>query len=129
MVSSADYEANLNKVYAAASAALNEGGKILYVPTTPGGEAYNRTVSNACIKDVNAIAQRVLGGRPNVVMADLHDAVERACGGQSYARCKLQNTKDGHHFTPAGQTFTAVVVAHAIAPLLGPRWMSILRQL
>jgi hypothetical protein len=128
-VSAADYAKNLLAVYEAASAALNTGGKIVYVPTTPGGEAYSSTVSNPCIRDVNAIAQRVLGGKPDVVMADLHAAVDKACGGADYARCKLQNTHDGHHFTKAGQTFTAVVVAHAIAPLLGPRWMAILRQL
>ena len=128
-VSAAAYATNLLKVYEAASAALNPGGKIVYVPTTPGGEACNSTVSNPCIRDVNAIAQRVLGGKPDVVMADLHAAVTKACGGASYAKCKLQNTHDGHHFTKAGQTFTAVVVAHAIAPLLGPRWMAILKKL
>ena len=128
-VSAADYATNRLKVYEAASAALNPGGKIVYVPTTPGGEAHNSTVSNPCIRDVNAIAQRVLGGKPDVVMADLHAAVTKACGGASYEKCKLQNTHDGHHFTKAGQTFTAVVVAHAIAPLLGPRWMAILKKL
>jgi hypothetical protein len=137
-VSSTAYEANLEAVYTAASSALNAGGRIVWVETTPGGEAYSATVSNPCIKDVNAIARRVLGQKPNVVFADLHAAVDRVCGGSSYSSCKLQcnadapcawGAKGGHHFTKAGRTFTGVIVSHAIAPLLGPRWMDILRQL
>ena len=137
-VSSVDYEKNLQTVYATASSALNVGGKIVYVPTTPGGEAYASTVSNLCIRKVNAIAQRVLGHKPDVVFSDLHAAVDKVCGGSNYSSCKLQcnknapcprGAKGGHHFQPAGRTFTAVVVAHAVAPLLGPRWMEFLHGL
>ena len=39
----------------------------------------------------------------------------------SYAQCNLQ-LYDNVHFTEAGKQFCAVVVAKAVAPLLGPKW-------
>lgn len=51
---------------------------------------------------------------------DRYDAVVGVCG-EGFATCALQKPND-IHFTQAGRQFTAVVVAHSIAQLLGPRW-------
>ena len=50
------------------------------------------------------------------------------CGGEGYERCALQRPDDGVSLNAAGQAFSAVVVANAIAPLLGARWEAIYRK-
>jgi hypothetical protein len=41
--------------------------------------------------------------------------------GKPYATCNLQRWHDVH-FTSAGKQFCAIQVAHAVAPLLAPKW-------
>ena len=51
---------------------------------------------------------------------DLHGAVSTVCG-EPYAKCNLQRWENVH-FTDAGKQFCAVQVAHAVAPLVAPKW-------
>ena len=65
-----EYHQNLETVYAAASAGLAVGGKLLWVPTTPtGSNSYQ--IENSCVRQYNAIANKTLGPKPDVVIGDL----------------------------------------------------------
>lgn len=122
----ADYVNNLEAVYAVASAGLADGGKLVWVQTTPtGNNSYH--IEDSCVRQYNTLAQGLFKNKTNVVTADLYSAVTGVCG-QSFSDCALQKTSD-IHFTAGGRQFTAVVVAHAIAPLLGPKWANLTRSL
>ena len=133
-----DYLKNLAVVYAAASNALAPGGKILWVSTTPvpdlqPGKPQSFTCNitgsafNACVDAYNAAALRLLGSHPDVTVLDLNAAVLKTCG-KGYKRCNLQRWANVH-FTTAGKQFCAVEVAHAVAPLLAPRWAMLMPKL
>ena len=94
--------------------------------------------------DYNAAALELLGAKPDVQVADLNAAVLDVCG-KGYTACNLQRWQNVH-FTDAGKQvhacarapllhsllpaqlaspssqFCAVTVAHAVAPLLAPKW-------
>ena len=53
-------------------------------------------------------------------MLDLNGAVSAVCG-KPYKDCNLQLWHN-MHFTTAGKLFCAVQVAHAVSPLLAPKW-------
>ena len=115
-----DYVANLAAVYATASAGLAPGGKIIWIQTTPTSTNNSFHIENSCVKDYNDLAAKLFQNRTDCVIADLYSAVTGVCG-QVFSQCPLQKPKD-IHFNPAGRQFTAVVVAHAIARELGPKW-------
>jgi len=99
--------------------ALAPGGKIVWVETTPtGANRYN--ISNSCVSVYNGIAALLFANKTDVATADLYGAVTGVCG-QGFTSCALQNPGD-IHFTAGGRQFTAVIVAHAIARELGPKW-------
>jgi hypothetical protein len=125
------YVKNLGIIYQAARAALAPGGKILWVSTTPAPTADGATPQpftcgrsgsdfNSCIDDYNAAALTLLGSKPDVKVLDLNSAVSAVCG-KPYKACNLQLWHNVH-FTTAGKQFCAVQVAHAIGPMLAPRW-------
>ena len=129
-VTKAQYLKNLGAIYEVAAAALAPGGKILWVSTTPvptvGSAPQSFTCGlsgsafNGCVDDYNTAALALLGGKPNVEVLDLNAAVSDVCG-KPYESCNLQRWHDVH-FTSAGKQFCAVQVAHAVAPLLAPKW-------
>ena len=124
-VTQTQYVSNLGSIYRAARAALAPGGKILWVSTTPvssqpGTCGRSGAAFNSCIDDYNAAAVALLGGRPDIEVLDLNGAVSAVCG-KPYKACNLQ-LWDNVHFTTAGKQFCAVQVAHAIGPMLAPRW-------
>ena len=125
----ADYIRNLGLIYETASQALAPGGKIVWVTTTPvpTGMPVSSTCGvsgaafNTCVDDYNDAALKLLGLKPDVIVADLHNAVLDVCGA-GYKTCTLQRWGDVH-FTDAGKQFCAVVVAKNVAPLLAPKWV------
>ena len=125
----ADYIKNLGIIYETASQALAPGGKIVWVTTTPvpTGMSVSSTCGisgaafNTCVDDYSDAALKLLGLKPDVIVADLHNAVLDVCGA-GYKTCNLQRWGDVH-FTDAGKQFCAVVVAKNVAPLLAPKWV------
>jgi len=99
----------------------------VWVPATLAGTDSAANASNACVSEYNAIGARVFGSEGSAVHVGLDKALEETCGGERFSSCSLQGFEDGG-LSEAGKTFGAVVVAHAIAPLLGPRWQAIYRQ-
>ena len=93
----ADYIRNLGVVYEAASRALAPGGRIVWVTTTPvpSGMPVSSTCGvsgaafNTCVDGYNGAALKLLGPKPDVVVADLHSAVLDVCG-VGYKTCNLQ---------------------------------------
>jgi len=121
----AEYIKNLNTIFEAASGSLAPGGKIVWVTTTPVSNTFpvcNLTgdAFNQCVDEYNQAALELAASRKDIVVADLNEAVRDVCG-QDYATCNLQRY-DNVHFTDAGKQYCAVVVAKAVAPLLGPKW-------
>lgn len=124
------YTKNLGVIYTAASKALSPGGKILWVSTTPvptvGTQPHPFTCGrsgssfNTCVDDYNGAALTLLSGKPDVKVLDLNEAVSVVCG-KPYESCNLQLWQNVH-FTTAGVQFNAIQVAHAVAPLLAPKW-------
>lgn len=136
-MSKADYVKNLAIIYEVAHGALAEGGKIVWVTTTPisGGAAKGAPGSegtgcnqwgnfSSCIDDYNAAANGVFAGKADVVTADLNAAVRDVCGQGAYEQCALQRWSNVH-FTTAGKQFCAIHVAKNIAPLLAPKWAAL----
>jgi len=124
-VPKAEYIKNLNTIFEAASGSLAPGGKIVWVTTTPVSNTFpvcNLTgdAFNQCVDEYNQAALELAASRKDIVVADLNEAVRDVCG-QDYATCNLQRY-DNVHFTDAGKQYCAVVVAKAVAPLLGPKW-------
>ena len=76
------------------------------------------------MKQYNGLAETLFKTKPDMVLSDLYSAVIGVCGEFDTGYCALQNRND-IHFTSAGRQFSAVVVAHAVAPLLGPKWASL----
>ena len=132
-VTKAQYIKNLGIIYSAAHTALAPGGKILWVSTTPvptvgtAPQAFTCQRSgadfNGCVDSYNAAALALLGSKPDVEVLDLNAAVSAVCG-KPYAACNLQLWQNVH-FTTAGKQFCAAQVAHAVAPLLAPKWDSL----
>ena len=124
----AEYVKNLGDIYAVARSALSPGGKILWVSTTPvptvdsGGLQCGLSGAdfNRCVDERNTAALALLGSKPGVAVLDLNAAVAAVCG-KPYEACNLQRWQNAH-FTTAGKQFCAVQVAHAVAPLLAPKW-------
>jgi hypothetical protein len=125
-----DYIQNLATIYEAAHSSLAPNGSIVWVTTTPHsttqadcgltGQAFN-----ACIDDYNAAALELLGKKPDVKVCDLNAAVVSVCGkGYGKGECNLQRYENVH-FTDAGKQFCAIEVAHAVAPLLAPKWLTL----
>ena len=89
-VTKAQYVQNLGVIYNAAHTALAPGGTILWVSTTPvptvGVAPQKFTCGrtgadfNGCVDDYNAAALTLLGGKPDVQVLDLNDAVSAVCG-------------------------------------------------
>ena len=130
----ATYARNLGVIYEKASKALATGGKLLWVSTTPvpsvGSMAAQSftcgrsgTAFNKCVDDYNSAANELLGGKADVRVLDLNGAVSAVCS-KPYETCNLQRWHNVH-FTTAGKQFCAVQVAHAVAPLLAPKWNSL----
>ena len=126
----ADYVRNLAVIYEAAHAALAPGGKIVWVTTTPHSVTQTDcgitgAAFNTCIDDYNAAALALMGAKPDVEVCDLNAAVVAVCG-KNYGKgaCNLQRYEDVH-FTDAGKAFCAIEVAHAVAPLLAPKWLKL----
>jgi hypothetical protein len=123
------FENSLRHIMDAAAQSLNGGGKIVWIPSTLAGAGSAASASNACISEQNAIGRRLVSGskKLNAVAVDLDTALQDACGGHGYKSCSLQRLEDGS-LSESGKAFSAVIVAHAIAPLLGPRWEAVYRQ-
>jgi hypothetical protein len=117
----ANYSANLAEVYSKARKALAPGGKILWVETTPVSATNRFNIKNSCVKEYNGLAAKLFANKTDAVTCDLNQAVTSVCG-DDFDHCPLQKQQGDIHFTGAGRQVTAVVVAHAIAPLLGPKW-------
>ena len=96
------------------------------VPTADGAAPQSFTCGrsgpdfNKCIDDYNAGALTLLGSKADVKVLDLNGAVSAVCG-KPYKACNLQLWHNVH-FTTAGKQFCAVQVAHAVAPMLAPKW-------
>ena len=118
-VSATAYASNLETIYQAAHAALNPGGSILWVSTLPAG-ANGTAVDKRCVRSYNAAAAKLFATKNDTVIADLYAAVTKTCG-EDAASCPLQKAS-GAQLTASGRQFSGIVVAHAIAPLLGPAW-------
>lgn len=87
-------------------------------PFGPGGaKAYG--VQDACVANYNSIAAKLLGSKPNVVIADTYSAVLGVCG-KGFTTCPLQHQGDVHPSGP-GKQFLALEIAATVAPLLGRR--------
>jgi hypothetical protein len=123
------FENSLRQIMDAAAQSLNDGGKIVWIPSTLAGAGSAASASNTCISEQNAIGRRLVSGsKLNAVAVDLDTALQDACGGHGYESCSLQRLEDGSLLSESGKAFSAVIVAHAIAPLLGPRWEAVYRQ-
>ena len=101
--------------------------QVLWVSTTPHSISQEDcgitgTAFNSCIDEYNAAALELLGSKPDVEVCDLNAAVSAVCG-KNYGKgeCNLQRYENVH-FTDAGKQFCAIEVAHAVAPLLAPKW-------
>ena len=113
------YTENLESVYADAHAALSPGGSIVWVSTLPAPMASGE---NGCVKTYNAAASKLFAAKEDVVVADLYNAVTKICGENiTLSSCPLQKA-NSNRLTASGRQFSGIVVAHAIAPLLGPAW-------
>ena len=123
-IPAANYSANLAEVYSKARNALAPGGKLLWVETTPVSSTNRFNIKNSCVKEYNGLAAKLFANTTDVVTCDLNQAVTGVCG-DDFDHCPLQKQQGDVHFTPAGRQVTAVVVAHAIAPLLGPKWSTL----
>merc|ERR1712194_83190 len=107
-----------------AQAALVPGGKIVWTTTTP--ISSNLSSYPGCTTahgiEYNAIALDVFGDKPDVVINDLHFAVNKVCG-VNYTSCHLQNYNDVHP-TIAGAAFLGIQTAQTIAKLINQKQYS-----
>ena len=127
-VNATAYKANLATIYDAAHAALAPGGKVVWTSTTPiatncgstkapRGPCYG--VAPECVAEYNQIAADLLGGKPDVVINDVYNAVLGVCGAK-FETCTLQHQHDVHPSGP-GKQFLALELAATIAPYLNRR--------
>eukprot|EP01052_Picozoa_sp_SAG31_P002388 SAG31_NODE_84_length_27014_cov_3.743006_15_plen_598_part_00 len=120
VVASTTYIANLEKIYEGAHDALNPGGSIVWVSTLL-VQANNSVVDKDCVKRCNDLASKIFSEKSDVVVADLHGAMEKVCAEPYAPWCALQK-HNNTQLTASGRQFSGIVVAHAVAPLLGPAW-------
>jgi hypothetical protein len=124
-VNATAYRANIETIYAKASAALAAGGKVVWTSTTPiatncSSPAHPKGCYNVkpeCVAKYNSIAADVLLNKPDVLANDVYAAVLKVCG-EGFETCSLQHEYDVHPSGP-GKQFLAIEMATTIAPFLG----------
>eukprot|EP01050_Picozoa_sp_SAG11_P003629 SAG11_NODE_210_length_12303_cov_10.235824_8_plen_229_part_00 len=134
--SPSSFAQHVGQIYRAATASLSPNGTLLWVTSVPrgsGGTECGMAASafDAKLEELNSAAVRALAAKPNVEVLDLHAAVARVCGGGGgggYSSCNLQRHHN-IHLTSAGKQYAAIQVAHAIAPLLAPRWSALCHKM